>query len=200
MYVGSSWIISPIIGCIVSCVCWYLLKTFIVESPHPRYRTRIALPILVAFTILISLLFLVYKGFKGLIKDLDSMWYLWYIIVPILSLVLSIFVGIFIWLVILPKIQKKVEQVDLMDEDVLESNDEKLKNVLKSPKNELDTISDVSSVVSSPDLGDLRKNEKDEISVEREVLMNEKSERLSFRYLALLTSCCIAMGKFFSFY
>src|SRR5690606_11805703 len=78
LMLGVWWVASPIIGFVVSLIFWFFLKKLVIQSSNPRQRTRIVLPFLTAFTTVVLILFLIYKGAKGVLpKSLNDIWYLW---------------------------------------------------------------------------------------------------------------------------
>lgn len=167
---GVWWVASPIIGFVVSLIFWFFLKKLVIQSSNPRQRTRIVLPFLTAFTTVVLILFLIYKGAKGVLpKSLNDIWYLWSLIIPASALVFGIIVAVFTWLVVLPWIKRRVEDPQYMNGEQNETS--------------------INTKILGFEQQDILDNKSEE------QLMNEKSERLSFNVLVVLTSCCIAMGK-----
>lgn len=170
LMLGVWWVASPIIGFVVSLIFWFFLKKLVIQSSNPRQRTRIVLPFLTAFTTVVLILFLIYKGAKGVLpKSLNDIWYLWSLIIPASALVFGIIVAVFTWLVVLPWIKRRVEDPQYMNGEQNETS--------------------INTKILGFEQQDILDNKSEE------QLMNEKSERLSFNVLVVLTSCCIAMGK-----
>jgi phosphate/sulfate permease len=179
LMLGVWWIASPVIGFVASLLCWFLLKKLVIHSSNPRKRTRIVLPFLTAFTTVVLILFLIYKGAKGILpKSLNDIWYLWSLIIPASALIIGIFIAVFTWLVVLPWIKRRVEDPEYMTEQISDSS------------SNIQALSDCSS-----DTQALRFEKKDILNGNLdEQFMNDKNESLSFNVLVVLTSCCIAMA------
>jgi len=102
--VAASWVLSPVIGGIFSCICWFLLQKFVIHAKtNQRKKIFIVMPILFALTIFILSLFLVYQVLKAILNNVPI-----YIVLPA-ALVVSIVSGILVHFIVVRRLQARVD-------------------------------------------------------------------------------------------
>ncbi len=69
--ITASWVISPVLGGAIAFLTFWLILRFILNSRHPRWRSKAVAPFLVGLVVAILALSMVYKGLKNLHLDLN---------------------------------------------------------------------------------------------------------------------------------
>mmetsp|Transcript_14849 Transcript_14849/g.22095 ORF Transcript_14849/g.22095 Transcript_14849/m.22095 type:complete len:513 (-) Transcript_14849:100-1638(-) len=64
-----SWLLSPVLSGICAVILFGLIRTFVLRSSEPFSRVFYVYPVIVSFTFIINIFFIIYKGAKGLNLD-----------------------------------------------------------------------------------------------------------------------------------
>jgi sodium-dependent phosphate transporter len=174
-----SWFLSPVFSAIVSGSIFYLTRTFVLRKENSFDRSYWTIPIFVSLTLTMNAFFIIYKGGKGI--DLDD-------IEPLTALLISLGIGSFIGMSIIPFIPKMKDRInrrlECRGEDIIPVNNT---TEVKDKKGILKIVSKVKGNINY-DIDDLKVDNVKDIHDNCEKF-DEKTEE-SFKYLQVFTAVC----------
>ncbi|GAQ79899.1 hypothetical protein KFL_000400430 [Klebsormidium nitens] len=100
------WVVSPISSGILVSILFFLLRTFVLRSPHSFIRAFYLFPILVTGTFFVVVMFVIQTGNKNGSWDLSGAESVW------ISVVIAVGMGVLIGLIAMPLLWKAVHAAD----------------------------------------------------------------------------------------